>query len=605
MRHNILRNIIFFLFLVIVANLFYLQVIRGRYFLHLSQNNSLRVISIDGPRGRILDRNGRVLAESVKSYDAAVIPQDLKNKTAVFIFLAGVLQADAAMLEKRYEKNRTTPFAPVIVAEGLSREQAITLAEGAYLYPGLMVNERYRRKYPHADIGAHALGYVGKIDPDNMQELINNGINVPDIVGYTGIEEALDEELRGVQGGREVEVNSRGREVRVISLREPASGKDVMLTIDQRIQAIAYDALADRRGAFVMLDPSTGEVLALLSTPAYDANVFSGLEKKKRPADYLADSRSPMINRAFGAAFTPGSVFKIPVSFAGLEEKKIRPTTTFDCPGYFILGNHRFSFGHAYGPQNLIEGVAHSANEYFFHIGLALGPELMVDYARRFGLGERTGIDLPYEAKGNLPAVSTRKGWFKGDTVNLSIGQGTVLVTPLQVARMLAAVENGGYVLRPWVVRSVGGVEVGPEVVRDSHSAFLSGLAPLKAPSVPQNGTAFSKTAVPNVKNLAAVRILSFRKDVWGSMQQALRSVVKMPTGTANELDIQGLYIYGKTGTAQTSPGKEDHAWFAGVVRGPQRTVSFCLFLEHGGSSHNAVQSSREIFLRLKEDGLI
>ncbi|NTV29846.1 MAG: hypothetical protein HGA80_07185, partial [Candidatus Omnitrophica bacterium] len=276
MRVNVLRNIIFLMFLAIVLNLFYLQVIRGRYFFRLSQNNSLRVVAIDGPRGSILDRNGQVLAESVQTYEAAVMPQDVTNKPALFRFLAGVLQAESAGLQRKFERNRANPFSPVVIADGLSREQAIALAEGAYLYPGLMVGERFRRRYPNSSVGAHVLGYVGRIDPDKLQELLNNGISVPDTVGYTGVEEALDEELRGIPGGREVEVNSRGREVRVVGLREPGRGRDVVLTIDQRIQSAAYDVLAERRGGFVMMDTSTGEVLALVSSPAYDPNVFSG-----------------------------------------------------------------------------------------------------------------------------------------------------------------------------------------------------------------------------------------------------------------------------------------------------------------------------------------
>lgn len=608
MRVNVLRNIIFLMFLAIVLNLFYLQVIRGRYFFRLSQNNSLRVVAIDGPRGSILDRNGQVLAESVQTYEAAVMPQDVTNKPALFRFLAGVLQAESAGLQRKFERNRANPFSPVVIADGLSREQAIALAEGAYLYPGLMVGERFRRRYPNSSVGAHVLGYVGRIDPDKLQELLNNGISVPDTVGYTGVEEALDEELRGIPGGREVEVNSRGREVRVVGLREPGRGRDVVLTIDQRIQSAAYDVLAERRGGFVMMDTSTGEVLALVSSPAYDPNVFSGLGRHTRPSEYLTDDRAPMLNRAFGAAFTPGSVFKIPVSFAGLEEKKIRLMTTFNCPGYFEIGNRRAVFAHAYGIQNLLEAVAHSANEYFFYTGLALGAETVIDYARRFGLGERTGIDLPYEAKGNLPsATALHKGWFKGDTLNLSIGQGTTLTTPLQLARMLAAVENGGYILRPRVIRSVGGIDAAAPKGTRSLSTLLSEKVrvPFFQASVESVGNGNTASVNPAAKNQAAVRIISFRQDVWSAMQQSLRAVVKMPTGTANALDIDGLYIYGKTGTAQTAPGKPDHAWFAGVVRGPRQNFSFCMFLEHGGSSHNAVQASQEILLRLMAESLI
>ena len=595
MRTKILRNLIFSLFAFIAFDLFYLQIIRGGYFARLSQNNSLRVVSVDGPRGRVLDRNGRILVESVKGYDVVVIPQDIKNRRALFDFLAGVLGAEAPALERKFDRNRVNPFAPVIVADGLTREEAIKLAEGAYLYPGLIVAERFRRHYAQGEISAHLLGYVGKIDQDRMQELVNNGLSVPEFIGFTGIEESLDDILRGVAGGREVEVNSRGREVRVLSVREPVPGEEVMLTVDERIQAAAYDELSNRRGAFVMIDPSTGEVLSLVSSPAYDPNAFANPDKRQRAGDYLSDRMAPMVNRAFGAAFTPGSVFKVPVSFAALEEKKIKPSTTFNCPGYFELGNHRFTFAHAYGTQNFFEAMAHSANEYFFYTGLMLGPELITEFARRFGLGERTGIDLPHEAKGNIPSRVFRRGWFKGDTVNMAIGQGAILATPLQMARMMAAVENGGRLVTPRVVKAVGGLEVCGAGRRDAPHSTLD----IRGAFFPAD------RQVSSVKCPVSTRVLSFRPETWNDMHQALDAVVKMPTGTASALDKIGLAIYGKTGTAQTAPGKGDHAWFAGVVHGPKRTAAFCLFLEYGGSSQNAVLSVRNILERLKEDGVI
>jgi penicillin-binding protein 2 len=567
MRTNIIRIIIFLAFALIAFDLFYLQVIRGGYFRRLSQNNSTRVISFDGPRGRILDRQGRVLAESVRSFDIAVIPQDMKKKKALFAFLSGVLNVDLSVLESRFQKNRLTPFAPVVLAEGVMRQVVITIEENAYLYPGLVVIESYQRRYPEGKTSAHLLGYVARPAAARVREFTDNGYAVPNAVGYSGMEEKFEDDLRGKPGGREVRVNSRGQQVQLVSLSQPSAGAEVVLTVDSRIQSVLSRALKGRRGAVVVLDPLSGEVLGLVSSPAFDPNDFSARVRSNNVLEYLRDPHAPFINRAVGAQFQPGSVFKIPLLAGGLQEKKITPGTVFNCPGYYTMGNRRYTFPHAWGDQNATQAMAHSANEYFFNIGLLLGPETIRSYARQFGLGERTGLDLPNEAGGLLPSSLFPRKWFKGDTLNMSIGQGDVLATPLQIAAMMAMIENRGRFVVPHLTRTVAG-----------------DVRPLKRSSR---------------------RPLTLREDVWNELFQSLRSVVKMPTGTAHALDIPGMVTYGKTGTAQTGGGREDHAWFAGVTKTPESRIAYCAFLEHGGSSHNAVLMVREILEMLREEGII
>ncbi|MBF0122084.1 MAG: penicillin-binding protein 2 [Candidatus Omnitrophica bacterium] len=583
MRINIIRVLIIAVFLLILMNLFYLQVIRGRYFYRLSHNNSIRVIPFEGERGKILDRNGKVLAESEKAYHAVIIPQDMGKRRDVFGFLSGCLGEPSEEIERRYRRNKLTPFSPVSVAEGITRQQAIKIEENSFRFPGLMVIERYRRKYSLAKAGAHALGYVGKVDPARMREIASYGYSAEDVIGYSGIEQGYDDVLRAATGGREIEVNSRGQQTRLLQIRESTKGRDVMLTLDAFIQRVAQDALGGARGSVVILDPDTGEILAMASSPSFDPNAFTHREERNRVAEYLEDSASPLLNRAITGSFPPGSVFKIPVAIAGLEEKKITPFTSFNCPGYFELGDRIFKSPHVWGIQDLTQAMGHSANEYFFHVGLLLGPEMIERYARLMGLGQRTGIDLPYEAKGRIPSRVDHLRWFKGDTVNMSIGQGNVLTTPLQLARMIAVFANGGYLVTPRIVKNVDGAEL---CVGADTDRLLNGRE--------------SRVMCGASK----VRIM-FREDTWKILQKVLYAPVRMETGTAHILDLPGLDTFGKTGTAQAGAGKMDHAWFVGVTASSKRRIAYSFFFENGGSSANACAAMKEILLRLQEKGVL
>ena len=565
MRIHVILRFIAAGFILILLGLFYLQVVRGGYFFRQSVTNSIRIIPFEGRRGLILDRNGKVLAANEKSFCVSVIQQDQKDRKELFRFLARALGIDAQVLESRVARNRVASFSPVLVAQDITRLQAIVIEESAFKYPGLLVMENYRRLYPCGAAGAHVVGYVGKADEAKMRVIEEYGYSAEDPVGYTGAEEYFDDDLRAQPGGRQIQVNSRGQQVRLLSMREPAEGKTLVLTVDQDIQKAAHQALAGRKGAVVVLDPGNGEVLGMVSSPAFDPNDFSRRDDRSRAGAYLKDIASPLLNRAVGSQFPPGSVFKIPVTLAGLQERRIEPTTIFDCPGYFDLGNRRFKFHHAYGQQDLIEAMGHSANEYFFHVGLLLGPDMIARYAALFALGERTGVDVPYEVKGAIPHRSTFTHWFPGDTANMSIGQGYILTTPIQLARLMAAVESEGRLVVPHVKLSLGGVETGTS-------------------SAPE-------------------RFVTLRPEVWKGVKLALHAVVKMPDGTAHVLDLPGIEVYGKTGTAQAGAGRSDHAWFAGVVKTEKRTFAFAILLEHDGSSAFACAAARDMLLDLQSQG--
>ncbi len=571
MRIRVIRVIVVALFIMIVMDLFYMQAIQGRHFFNLSVNNRIRVVPLEGWRGRIYDRKGNILADNRLSYDVMVTPQDVKKGEELFKFLSGVLGVEQHLIAQRYNQKKVAPFAPVSVAEDISQEKAILVEENKYRFPSLFVYESFKRFYPFDKSSAHVLGYIGKINRAQKDRFKEYGYSLESVVGYSGVEEYYDTYLRGEEGGIQIEVNSRGQQVRLIGLREPKKGEDIALTVDSDIQQDALELLADQRGAVVVMDMDSGELLALTSSPSFDPNIFIQSRYRNQVGGLFADTAAPVLNRAIKGVFPPGSVFKTVVATAALHTKKITPNTPFVCTGAYYLKKARFRCTHVHGSQNLIEAIAHSCNVYFFNTGLLLGADTIGHYARLLGLGEMTHVDLPYEEDGSIPMRPQRQGtegeqWRAGDTLNISIGQGAILVTPLQLVRMMATVAQDGAPIRPHIIKSIGGMDV----------------------DIP-----------------APEQRLPIDPKVFKSIQQGLRAAVADFSGTAHVLDIKDMHIAGKTGTAQTSGGKENHSWFVGYVKGAKRNISFCVFLEHGGSSYRACLIAKDLLTRMREKEIL
>lgn len=569
MRLKIFRIIIIILFLGITAGLVYTQVMCGFDYFTQSQNNIIRVVPIDGKRGLILDRNGVVLADNRMSFDVMVVPQELKDKDSLFTYLSKILGIEKDKLLKIYRSRVLASFAPVVVAKDVKRETAIVLEENKFRFPGLMVHAGFKRYYPFIDVDAHILGYVGKINRSRITQLKDYGYTIQNTVGYSGIEEFYDSFLRGEDGGLQIEVDNRGKQVRLLGYKESVMGENITLTIDNRIQKMAMDALEGRKGSVVVMNMETGEILGMVNYPSFDPNAF--VEGRQEISAYFNDSAAPLLNRAISGQYPPGSTFKIPVAIGALESHKINPGTSFTCPGYYMLGRRQFSCSHTHGVQNFNEGLAHSCNVYFFNTGLLEGPELIVKYARLLGLGDLTNIDLPYEAKGLIPDKPIRRTgrdqkWHTGDILNVSIGQGDILATPMQLVRMMASIARNGEEIDPYVLKSVGAADV------QRHPA--------------------SKHLDVSQQTLDIVRT-------------GLRAAVGDYAGTAHILDIKDMPISGKTGTAQTSGGKAHHAWFVGFSPNTKTKIVFCVFLEHGGSSYNACFVARNLLLRMKEEEIL
>lgn len=565
MRLNVIQSFIFSLLGLIIGSLIYMQIIHGDYYRRQSMNNRIRVVPTDGPRGRILDRNGVILADNRITFQVGVVPQDVEDKKTLFVYLGKVLDRDPEYLERQFDLKRTAPFAPVILAQDISRELAVKIEEEKFIYPGLIVQQGFERYYPFNDAGAHVLGYVGKIDEEEIEDNQQYGYTPLGTVGKTGVEKKYDAYLQGIPGGRQVEVDSRGQQVRLLGLKDAIAGDDVVLTIDQRVQNAAQDLLRGFRGGIVVMDLTDGDVTSLVSSPSYDPNDFSDKSKYENLIAYFHDPLTPLLDRNVSGLYPPGSVFKVPVALAAIQLHKIVPSTTFVCPGYMMVGKRKFGCSHVHGVQDLEGALAHSCNVYFFHVGMLVRPPVIGAFAKAFGLDRPTGVDLPFEAKGNIvTGASADRTWYTGDVLNLSIGQGYTLVTPLQLTVMMAAVANNGVIVRPRVVKKVGAEEI-------------------------------------PVMDYAKRPLIRLRDETWRVVQKGLKAVVDDPEGTGHDLKVvPGLNIYGKTGTAQSVRGKPNHSWFVGYTRSPKANIAFCVFLEYGGSSENSVRIARDLLLKLQ-----
>lgn len=542
---------------LVLFNLFRMQILRGDEFRELSEKNRLRVRVLEAPRGRILDRYGRVIADSRLSFNCSLFPQEArKHLNANFRVLSPILGEDPETLKARLQKAKPGQYGTLLLAEDIPIEQAMQIEERLDELSGVLVETRPIREYPAAEAVGLLTGYTGPQSENEADWLAEAGYGKSDWIGKTGLEAVYETYLHGKSGGLQMEVNSRGRLIRALGVREPQEGKDVELAIDAGLQSEAYRLLEGRRGAVVVMDARDGGILALVSSPAFDPNRFASAAGRKTVGDYFKNEHSPMLNRAVQSAYPQGSVFKIFTALAALGQKKITPATQFSCSGSLTVGGNRFGCwklsGH--GPQNLTEALAHSCDVYFYKTGLAAGPDAIRAAARAFNLDEKTGIDLPGERKGHVPSREWKKrklrsAWFDGDTANFSIGQGYLQVTPLQTAVSVAAAGTG-YLVRPHLVRKIDRV---PVVSRHA--------SPVPVPA----------------KDLADV-------------QKGLLAVVQSDTGTGKLSRTPGVLVAGKTGTAETGPGKPNHAWFAGYAPADDPQVSMCVFLEGGG--HGGVEAA-------------
>jgi penicillin-binding protein 2 len=560
-----------FIFLLLGLGIFNLAVIQGRKFRNLSDRNSIRLFPQQGSRGRILDRQGKLLAGSYLSYDVMVVPQGEEDLNELFASLSRILGLSVKELQRSYREGVTGSSVPVVVASKIDIKKAIALEELKLDLGGVIIQPRPLRDYPYGRLACHVIGYLGQIDRWRLTKLEDYGYKTKDMVGFGGIEEKYDYYLRQEEGGFSVEVDHRGRTVRVLGFRPPRDGKDIQLTLDLGIQKIAQEVLVDRKGSVTLMSPHSGEVFAMASSPNFNPAVFISEGNAYGLMNIFNNPEAPLINRAISGVYPPASVFKLIIATAALELGKVNLSVTFPCDGGIYIGKRKFSCWNNHDRQNLIRAIIHSCDSFFYRTGILLGPEAIHNYALKFGLARPTGIELPYEESGFLPHPLWKKvyrlqKWFEGDTANFAIGQGDVLVTPLQLTRMMAVFANKGLLVNPYIVKAI-----------DREETF---------------GYHKKANRVP------------VKESTLNYIRGALRDTVADSSGTANVLAGLPVAVAGKTGSAQVSRGQA-HGWFVGFFpfKNPQFVI--CVFLENGGSGTAAAVVTRQIIQGMIDQGLI
>ncbi len=548
-------------FLVLLLRLWYRQILEGDRYFALSTNNRLRVRPVEAPRGFILDRNGEILVENRPTFDLFATLEDLTNPREVAATLAEILGAPAGEVEARLREGRERPYQPLLLRKDVDERTMVAVEERKPDLPGISLRVRPIRAYPSGGTAANLLGYVSEVNDAQLQREEFQDFRPGENLGQAGVERRFDAFIRGIDGGEQVEVDARGRALRLVSRIEPRSGSNIFLTIDKRIQEAAEAAFAGKKGTVVAMNPTTGEILAMVSRPSYDPNLFAQRISGEEWQKIATDPSHPLQNRAFQAQYPPGSVFKLMVAIAGLESGALRPDTKFSCPGHFYLGNMKFDDwkkgGH--GTLDLRGAIVNSCNVYFYQAGLRVGIEEITRVSRAFGLGEPPGLGLGDEVKGNLPAPQPRRrgvpGWSAGNTVVASIGQGLVVTSPMQLLIMVSAIANGGTIYRPWVVRKV--TALSGEVLEEYEPE--------------------------------ATRQVSVKPETLTFIRQAMLGVVN--EGTGARAKVPGIPIGGKTGTAQVvkkGEGKghaelKDHGWFVSFAPVDNPQIAVVVLVENGG----------------------
>lgn len=529
------------------ARLAYLQLVEGNVNRKLADNNRIRLIPKQPERGKILDRKGRILAGSRLSHSVFLWPLAQKKGDwgTTLRRLSQILNIPEENIKKRLEQVGYTSPELLRIARGISPAQVTALAEFGGEMEGVVVDAEAVRYYPNGDLAAHVIGYTGEMSDSQLEKAKekNKGYRLGDVIGQMGIEAAYEDLLRGEWGGQQVEVDGTGQVVRVLGRKQTMTGKDVTLTLDINLQRAAEAALGNRKGAVVAIDPRNGGVLAMVSRPTFDPNLFS---KRITDAQWqqLQSEDHPFVNRAV-QGFPPASTFKIVTTTAALESGKFSPDTVLQTyPSLFIGGIEFGDWNRAgFGPLGFVGALANSSDTFFYQIAMGIGDQTLIQWTRRYGFGRKTGIDLAdEEAPGLVPDDTWKRkelgeGWFLGDTVNMSIGQGFLQASPLQVAVMFAVPANGGFLVKP-------------HLLKDNEAAQT-----WREP-------------------------LNLKPETIQVLRDGLRGVITF--GTATALGDSSVAMAGKSGTAEDF-GRESHTWFGAYAPLDKPEIIVVAFCENSG----------------------
>lgn len=551
----------------LVARLWYLQIAQGDSLFQASEVNRSRLIRRIAPRGLVEDAFGRVLATNRSQIVVSVVPAELSQSPQALPLLASLLNMPADTLRETIDQNKISNFEPVRVGIDVDIATVTRIEENRIWLPGVEVGPEPIRYYPDGPLLGHVLGQMGQISPDELKARRSEGYRPGDYCGKLGIEKQYDADLRGIDGGQKIEVDALGRMRRELANLEPVPGARIRMSINRDVQRAGYDALMayaaqGKPGGAVALDPETGAVIALICTPSYDPNLFVRGISSTNWSKLSKDPRKPLINRAVAGATAPGSTFKLITSAAGLDSGRATPSTTEYCGGAIYLGHwaKRCHKRGGHGTLNMAGAIAKSCDVYFYRLGQRLGPDRIATYARRFGLGSRTGIDLPHvEAAGFVPTPASKQkrwhqAWVGGDTVDYAIGQSMLAVTPLQMCTAVSAIANGGTLYQPQLIQSI---------------------------------TAFGSDGKPHVVQTLKPKAngkLNLPPSVLSEIVKGM-AMVSQPGGTGVSASLPGIAVAGKTGTAQKMihGSMANSAWYVGFAPIDRPRIAVAVYIEGGG----------------------
>lgn len=580
-RRILLFFLVIFLFLIVlVGRSFFLQVLSGGKYYVLAESNRIKIDYNKAHRGIFVDRQGKILVNNLFGFSVFVIPNNLskepQERLGQLESLSKLIDVSVDEIETKVSQAESFYFQPILVRAGLPYDQAMLIKIDAEDLPFVEIKVDAWRLYPYGESMSHLLGYIGKIDAKEYQQLSEEYL-LDDNIGKAGLEKSYEDYLRGQHGQTRVEVDALGRRKKIISQNNPVAGLNVVLSLDAELQNYIYNLLKEKqptgKASIIAQDCQSGEILAMVDYPSYDNNLFTGGISGSAYRDLLDGERKPLFARSILGEYPSGSTIKPLLSSAGLQEKIITEKTSVNSIGGIYVGKWFFPDWKAggHGTTNVTKAIAWSVNTFYYYLGggygdfAGLGLEKMIDYFKLFGLGQKTGIDLLGERSGFLPSAEWKQKnfneqWYIGDTYHLSIGQGYLLVTPIQISNYLSAIANNGLLNQP---------HLAIKTVASDGSEKPFDYQPL------------SRLPIDPV-NLAIVR-------------KGMRQTVT--EGSARSLNSLPVEVAGKTGTAQWNSNKENHAWFIGFA--PYEKPKFCLtiLVEEGGEgSSTAVPLAREIF---------
>ncbi|MDQ5859035.1 MAG: penicillin-binding protein 2, partial [Acidobacteriota bacterium] len=581
-RIEIARIAVGAVFALLAIAYWYVQIVRGDHYFGLSENNRIRSVKLTAPRGYVLDRDGSVLVENEPAYSLLLYRREAKDLADSTDFVVRLLGMPAEQIRARIERGRRYPeFVPIPIAENLTLEEVAVVEARAPEHPEFAIGVSQRRLYKRGGSAAHVLGYLAEATPAQIRES-KNAYRLGDWIGQKGIERTYEKLLGGTNGERRVVVDSNAREINEESRLESRPGQNLFLTVDRDLQELAEECFAEQVGSAVALDPKTGEILALVSSPSYDPNWFTRRVTSEEWSGLMSDPNHPLQNRAIQNTYSPGSVFKIFLAYGALASGEVDPDARVFCPGHAVYYGRAFRChrrsGH--GWVNLRDAIKVSCDVYFYALGRRLGIDGIARIARAFGFGEPTGLDLAHEKPGLVPSeewarTKRRARWYPSETISVSIGQGPVLVTPLQVARALAGLVEGGRLPTPHLFFASQDPRTGVRLRYEPQRKASLALDP---------------------RRLAIVK-----SGMW--------AVLNEPGGTAFGSRVPGLLAAGKTGTVQVAARDavpragvdrrrlQDHAWFAAFAPMDDPKIVVVVFVEHGGHGSSAAAPIARLLL--------